>query len=640
VTNNEVVVASADTDDHVDGEIKTALDLRNPLSFFLFADAGSGKTRSLVNALTNLRDKDNKGGNLLRLHGQRVGVITYTNAACDEIKTRSEFDPLVQVSTIHSFVWSLISGLQADIRQWLRTKLPADIAELEEQQGRGRAGTKAALDREEAIKAKRKRLASLDTIRGFKYNPVGENRGRDSLNHSEVIEMGADFLTQKPLMQRILVTKFPILLVDESQDTNKLLMEAFMKLQRDYTGRFCLGLFGDVMQRIYADGKEDLGRDLPPDWARPTKKLNHRCPRRIIRLINRIRVSVDGHQQIARSDSEDGVVRLFILPSDPDKKKEVELRVTEKMAAVTDDPFWSGPEADVQTLILEHRMAAWRMGFLELFDALGGVDMRTGLLDGSLPGLMFFSHLVLPIVKSKQRGDEFAVAAIVRKASPLLNKDTLKTLAGDQRKKIQEARDAVNELTALCSGNRSPRFLEVLNCVSRTALFEVPEVLRPFAAREERIRKEFEGGRTMSLDDDEQSDTELAAYDKFLQVPFWQIEPYKQYVSGQAPFMTHQGVKGLEFQRVMVIMDDDEARGFMFKYEKLFGAKDKSNTDLENERAGKDSAIDRTRRLFYVICSRAKESLAIVAYSSQPESVRDYVLREGWFEENEVQMGI
>ncbi|HKI12195.1 MAG TPA: UvrD-helicase domain-containing protein [Candidatus Acidoferrum sp.] len=641
MTDDVVLVADVHTDDHVDEEISTVLDLDNPVSFFLFADAGSGKTRSLVNALTNLRQKHSRGGNLLRLYGQRVGVITYTNAACDEIKRRSEFDPLVEVSTIHSFVWSLISGFHGDIRRWLQTKLPADIVELKELQAKGRAGTKAALDREEAIKAKQKRLASLDTIRGFKYNPVGDNRGLDSLNHTEVIQMGADFLMQKPLMQRILVTKFPILLVDESQDTNKLLMDAFMQLQRDYKGRFCLGLFGDVMQRIYADGKTDLGRDLPPDWARPTKKLNHRCPRRIIKLINRIRYSVDGHVQIARPDSKEGVVRLFILRGGSEKKEEIELRVREKMAAVTDDRYWSGPEADVKTLMLEHHMVASRMGFLEMFDALYSVDsFQTGLRDGSLSGLPLFSQLVLPLLRAKQRGDEFAVAAIVREASPLLSKEALKAAGANQRAQIEKAQEAVKGLVALWSEGRTPSFLDILSCVSRTGLFDIPESLRPFAAREERIREDAGAGRISPPDDEEQSNQVLAAWGKFLQSSFPQIEPYGEYVSGRAAFETHQGVKGLEFPRVMVVMDDSEARGFMFSYEKLFGAKDKSKTDLENEHQGKDSGVDRTRRLFYVTCSRAKESLALVAYSSNPERVRDYVVHEGWFEESEVQLGI
>ncbi len=70
--------------------------------------------------------------------------------------------------------------------------------------------------------------------------------------------------------------------------------------------------------------------------------------------------------------------------------------------------------------------------------------------------------------------------------------------------------------------------------------------------------------------------------------PFSQIVPYVSYIIEKASFDTHQGVKGLEFPRVMVIIDDTEARGFSFGYEKLFGAKAKTKTDLENEREGKE----------------------------------------------------
>ena len=65
---------------------------------------------------------------------------------------------------------------------------------------------------------------------------------------------------------------------------------------------------------------------------------------------------------------------------------------------------------------------------------------------------------------------------------------------------------------------------------------------------------------------------EIKPVDAFLQVPFRELLPYVQYVGRNARFDTHPGVKGLEFPRVMVIMDDKEARGFQFKYEKLFGA--------------------------------------------------------------------
>jgi len=245
---------------------------------------------------------------------------------------------------------------------------------------------------------------------------------------------------------------------------------------------------------------------------------------------------------------------------------------------------------------------------------------------------------VLPLLKAKQGGDDFAAAAIVRRASPLLDKALLKATGADQPVQIRKAREAVRELIALWSNNGDPRFLNVLRCVSQTGLFEIPESLRPIAIRGGNEQKKDEDGRQMPVLQEGDGDPTLDAWDAFLLTPFAQIEPYATYVSGQAAFDTHQGVKGLEFPRVMVVMDDAAARGFMFTYEKLFGAKDKTKADLDNERDGKDTSIERTRRLFYVTCSRAKKSLALVAYSSRPDKVRDYVVREGWFEEKEVQL--
>ena len=61
-----------------------------------------------------------------------------------------------------------------------------------------------------------------------------------------------------------------------------------------------------------------------------------------------------------------------------------------------------------------------------------------------------------------------------------------------------------------------------------------------------------------------------------------------------------------------------------------------SVTDQKNIDQNKDSVLDRTRRLFYVICSRAQKSLAIVIYSENPQAVKNYVVSEEWFTEEEV----
>lgn len=128
------------------------------------------------------------------------------------------------------------------------------------------------------------------------------------------------------------------------------------------------------------------------------------------------------------------------------------------------------------------------------------------------------------------------------------------------------------------------------------------------------------------------------ALKKALSVPFDEMERYATYVSDSSRFATHQGVKGLEFPRVMVILDDTESRGFLFSYEKLFGAKKQTATDLKNEKEGKDTSNRRTARLFYVACTRAMESLAVVAYSDNPELVKNTALNNGWFSEDEIQI--
>jgi DNA helicase-2/ATP-dependent DNA helicase PcrA len=85
-------------------------------------------------------------------------------------------------------------------------------------------------------------------------------------------------------------------------------------------------------------------------------------------------------------------------------------------------------------------------------------------------------------------------------------------------------------------------------------------------------------------------------------------------------------------------MDDEEARGFMFSYEKLFGVKEKTKADLDHERKGTETGIDRTRRLLYVTCSRSEKSLALVAYSSNPNKIREHAIEQQWFEDGEIEL--
>lgn len=629
---NHKAINDDNRDDHIDDEILSYLDINNPKSFFLFAGAGSGKTRSLVKVLDEL--KENYSENL-RIKGQKIAVITYTNAACDEIMSRVGYNPLFSVSTIHSFVWDLIKPHQEDIKKWLKFHLADEVHELVQLQGKGRSGTKVSIDREKSINNKRKRLASIENIRQFTYNPNGNNHDRDALNHSEVIEIGAYFINEKELMQNILINRYPILLIDESQDTNKYLMEAFFKVQRKQPNRFSLGLFGDTMQRIYNDGKVDLGKDLPQDWNEPAKVMNHRCPKRVVKLINRTRTYVDDHEQISRTDKEEGIVRLFICSTQKNKES-TEKNIAQKMMEITGDMSWADDGSGYKQLILEHHMAASRLGFSELFYPLYSVDsFKTSLMDGTLSGLRFFTQLILPVVNAHERNDKFGIASVVRKNSPFMK---IKSEENNKLGKIKDAKIAAEELLSLWKKEKTPTCLEVLQCVAKTKLFEIPDSLYAIANRTESEQKIADNEKAANEKDNSSESEKNDAWDEALKAPFSHIKIYDSYINGKSSFDTHQGVKGLEFPHVMVIIDDSEARGFLFSYDKLFGVKEKTETDLRNEREGKDTSISRTRRLFYVACSRAKKSLAIVLYSSKPKAVKEHVLIEEWFEENEIEI--
>lgn len=564
-------------------------------------------------------------GEIFRRRGRQVGVITYTNAARDEILRRVKHDPVFHVATIHSFAWTLIEGRTIDIRRWLTARLPAEIEELEEAQAKGRA-SKASEERARKIEAKRARLLDLENINVFTYNPNGDNFGRDALSHEEVISISSEFLTTKPTLQKIVLSRYPFLLIDESQDTLRPLMEALLSFEETYQDRFVLGLFGDTMQRIYPHGKVDLAEAVPERWDRPAKVMNHRSRERIIRLANAIRADADGWEQRARSDRSGGYAFNYILPTTTADKPATEAKIRKDLARRTEDASWNDPSA-VKTLTLEHHMAAARLGFETVFNALDPVSgYRTGFRDGTLAPLRLFTERVLPLVEANLADDTYGVMAVLREHSPLISKAALRTTKSGAAAGMKAVRDATSALLELFDNDADPTCGDVLAVVSKTRLFTIPEALTAFSHQDTP-----EG---ISSDD---GDQRSAAWHAFFEAPFSEIPTYKEYVADRSPYGTHQGVKGLEFRRVMVIADDASMR---FKgaasYEKLLGAKPPSDTDKKNVREGKETSYDRTRRLLYVTCTRAEESLALVIYSDAPNLVSETLQKKGWFTVEEI----
>jgi DNA helicase-2/ATP-dependent DNA helicase PcrA len=605
-----------------DAIMQACLNLTNPKSFFLYAGAGSGKTHSLVEAIRELKNRERER---LMFEGRRVAVITYTNAACDEIIRRLEFDPLVEVSTIHAFAWRLIQGFDNEIREWLRIKLAQDIEKIEGELARSKGDNKTSRANRKKLQSKTHRLETLDEITKFIYSPTGDNRERQALNHDEVIKLTAAFAPERPLLD-VLVDRYPVVLIDESQDTHAPVMEAFLKVQQLAQTRFCLGLLGDTMQQIYGHGVTRLDKAIPGDWLKPEKVVNRRCPRRVVDLINVIRSTADAHKQTPKPDAIEGVVRMYCINQSQEGASHIEENIANSMALITDDSDWASGPGGRKTLILEHKMAARRMGFERLFASLYAVDhLQTGLLDGTLPALRIFSEGVLPILKAKD--DHFLLLEAVRSRSLLLSKDVMQSI-GDQSAHVQHVEDATQALISLFERS-DPTLSEIATLLMQTQLLEIPESL---------VGATVLGTPSEAPDPEDTNAMTNYAYQQFLECPFSELTAFASYADGLSPYGTHQGVKGLEFPRVMVVINDEEAGGFLFSYDKLLGVKEPTKTDRDNERDGKDNALARTRRLLYVTCSRAEKSLAIVVYTPQPTLAKRNVIAAGWLQESEIEI--
>ena len=586
-------------------------------SFFLFAGAGSGKPYSLVLLLKKIH---NSIGKDLLLQGKNVAVITFTNAATDEIINRLDYSPIFHISTIHSFVWDVIKYYQADIKRLYCFYIEEDLKALEKKlEETEKKTTKTYLSNVEKFEYQKERLAKAQIIEKFVYNPNGSNPEYNALKHAEVIKISAQMILENKMLQRIIAQRYPILLIDESQDTKKELIDTFFEIQRNFADIFTLGLLGDQKQRIYADGKENIEDSIPIGWEKPVKRMNYRCAKRIIQLANNIGKDIDIHaEQRPREDANDGLIRLFVIQQREGlNKDEIEQNVMRIMSEQTQDAKWTTIGTEVKVLTLEHMMAARRLGFSRFFAPLYKVSKyQMTFLQGSVSEIEFFTKEVLPIAESIKEDGRVALE-ILKKYSPLLS--------GQNTEKPYElylkCREEAIKVANLVNENGTIRV--VVDEIIKSQLLTVPDVVR-------------QAYMLSPSDIEDTVEEELRAWVEVMDLPINMVRSYDDYVNHRSQFDTHQGVKGLEFDRVMVIIDDSEIKGFLFSYDKLFGVKDLSNVDLKNKENGKETSIERTQRLFYVTCTRAKNSLAVVMYTNNPERVKTETIRKGWFEENEI----
>jgi len=628
-------------------EICGYLTAQPPQSFFLFAGAGSGKTRTLVEVLRRLtgvtrHDAGGKVARNLRLNGRSIRVVTYTKNAVAVISGRLGDNDLVRVSTIHSFCWELIEGFDDDIREALvaltQTKLEKDRSE---------AAGKARGISEKDLADFAELEADIEAYRltpSFRYHPDKNLYGAGAIQHTQVLNATAWLLMNKPTLRRILQDRHPIVLIDESQDTMKSMLNALMDLAEPRGEGLTLGLLGDHRQRIFNDGHEDLPTLVPEGWARPELKMNHRSQRRIVELINRIwEAKLEGRTQPAtgvvqlpRTEKDKGTVRIFVgnAALDGENKAKWEGWCAEQMANAAQVEDWRN--GAYQLLALEHKLVATRGSFLDVYQAMELLDPNTAAPVGSgenkgpsVARLLLDELTQLALCVGPDGSmDENAATELLRRSGSL---DSLPVDVQLRNERTQQMQGALSAFAKAASSADS-MVGDVLSPILAAQLFEVDHRLSDAFAD-----KSPPPPAPIPRKDKETTESRIRrGWCALFAAPWRELGRYRRYLAGDSELATHRIVKGSEFHHVMVVMDDKQAGTYQISYDKLFGAMPLSATDLTHVKNGKETTIDRSLRLLYVTCSRARESLALVLWSEAPEEALKRIRTSGWFEENEV----
>ena len=104
---------------------------------------------------------------------------------------------------------------------------------------------------------------------------------------------------------------------------------------------------------------------------------------------------------------------------------------------------------------------------------------------------------------------------------------------------------------------------------------------------------------------DERGLKEIEFVKKLRDIPFQEWLKFVEFRDSRTPYSTQHGVKGKEFDDVLVVIDDKAWNQYDM-------GRMMAGTDPNRER------MQRSRNMFYVCCSRARRRLAVVFVSDLP----------------------
>lgn len=603
--------------------------IKNRDNFVLSGGAGSGKTYSLVSVINELYAKDPQ---------VKIACITYTNAAVHEIQGRISNRNL-HISTIHDFLWENISSYQKELKETLLEGINAETS----------------LYKNIHVE----KPYSNEFNNGISY---AENLSiaDGKISHDEIIILANQMYKKYVKLGEILNNKYDYIFVDEYQDTFFEVIEIF--LEHVYivnTSRKCiLGFFGDSMQSIYNKGVGDLQKYIEEGKVVDIPKTqNRRNPQSIITLANKLRI--DNLQQAPSTDISapnmlDGKVKegkaifLYQIPVDELKEKQY-----------FKDWNFDNPE-ETKELRLTHNLIAYTAGFPELMDiydkdpivklknefnkVIKGTSVDTNKTFGEL--LEEVEWRVSDRARVKENRGKRQIDVFLEDATNRELYEHVRNLPYEEVKKIYIEKDNLisdkkeaDEVGSVKS-KRDKLIRHLFKIQSIVDMYEKGDYysflrktsfkIRSIADKrliKERVLKllnmktqsigeviEYANDSGLCLKDDIINDfitKNQYLYGRVSKVKYLEFVNLYTYLEGYSPLSTQHKIKGEQYKNVLVIMDNGNWNDYNFEY-LLNPSHAKCNPNV----------LQRTKKLFYVCCTRAMDNLVVYCENPTPEMIK------------------
>lgn len=527
--------------DQVDSEIIQTL--QDGESFRVEAGAGSGKTYSLNKVIEWIQT--NKWKEYVQ-NKQSVICITYTNAAVDVIKERLTNDSFIVPSTIHSFAWNSIKQYQSELVRLIKGDPLFK-------------NTEGDFDD----------ISSVNYTLGNRY----KENGVQYLYHNDVLHLFCKLLDNSKF-RRIFASKYPLILIDEYQDSNKKIVDKFIEyfISKNKGPQF--GFFGDAWQTIYQSNNA-CGKIEHRNIKEIKKNTNFRCAPNIVYFLNKISPELPQDSAIDNFDGEIIVVHCndFTGERRDDRYYKGDLPVDElkiRLDKINDKIKNSTPtEETTKVLMLTHKLLAQQQGYSKLLEVLDD-----GLRDKQDIFLLYFMNIVEPIYEA------------LNKSNMQLLFDTL----GVRNYPITKKSDKLKwkNLKIDLEEARRKRAIDVLNVIYESKLIPVPPKVEVYLNfYKDNIEIQYGSNTTLK---------------EFLELEYSQFVSAINFLYPDSDFSTEHGVKGEEYDNVIFVI----SKGWnQYQFEKYIPM----ITGDERIPTGKDNAFERNRNLFYVCCSRSKKKI-------------------------------